>query len=106
MDEDDTQPEQPSAFRIFLRAMQLDTVWNACRRLAGRGPQIEGPKQAMIKSLRISILTLFATHFLPLSAALVEIVMNIRGYWVGGNFTGNLYPSDDVKLSLLPRHTK
>lgn len=81
--------------------MQLDTIWNGFRSLAGHGVHTEDKKQAVIKSFPLAIVTLIAAHFLPLGGAMTLVVMNIRGYYLGGGFTGSQYPSTDVKLSLL-----
>jgi hypothetical protein len=73
------------------------TVWNAYRR-ASHQPRKEEPKQAVNKGLTTAILSLVATHLVPVSAALVLISFNLHGYYIGGELSG---PSgyDDVKLS-------
>lgn len=124
--DDDGSLKQPSAFHIFLRILQLDTLWNGIRSLFGRGLQHEEPKQVLIKSIPITLVTIFAAHVFPMGAALGLVILNIKGFYckhditisrnsscyvqtgqehtnfsiVGGNFTGGP-PSDDVKLSLL-----
>jgi hypothetical protein len=58
----------------------------------------EKPKQAVHRGLPTAIFTLLAAHLLPVTAALLLVAFNIRGYYVGGELAGD--PGyDDAKLS-------
>ena len=79
--------------------MRLSLFWNACRR-ASHPPRREEPKQAMNKGLVDAILSLFAAHLIPVSAAIGLVSLNIHGYYIGGELSG-ASGYDDVKLSAL-----
>ncbi len=68
-------------------------LWNAAHR-----PREEKLKQAINKGLATAILSLVAAHLVPITAALVLVFLDLRGYYIGGELSG---PSgyDNVKLS-------
>ena len=71
-------------------------------RCFGRGPRIEERKQAVHKDLPTAVIMLVAAHFLPFSACVVLLWLNIGGYYIGGQLQGGgLDEASDTKLSTL-----
>ena len=79
------------------RALGITFVYHLYHGIRHHGQPVEEPKKIAIKQ-DIWMACLFGSiHFIPIAAALVIIILNWRGYYIGGELAG-VVGQDDAKF--------
>ena len=92
----DQQNAQSRAQRLS-RALGISIFYHICYEIRHRGPSVAEPKKIAITQDFWMALLSGSVHFVPIAAAFVLVILNWRGYYIGGELEGAV-GQDDAKF--------